>query len=992
MNRLFSSLRMRLMLLVFLAVLPALGMILYSGLEQRRAAITNAEHQAAHLLKHISFFQDRLIEGTIQLLESLSQVPQVKKLEDCSEIFSAILERHKQYTNIGLLDVQGDLRSSGIEFRNPSNVADRSYFQEALLTRRLFISEYIVGRISRAPSLIISCPVNDETGVARGVLYAGLDLEYLASLALVEPLPSDSTITMTDTWGAILYNSRRPEEMLGKPFPNTETLGLALGNGRHLTQSTGADGKIRLHAYHPISNLASVGYVFIELDRQSILVLPDQILMRNLTGLGVVAALALLASWLLGSALVTRKVTILGEAANRLAQGDLSVRTGLGSGGDEIDRLASTIDRMAEALQQRETQRRLAEAALQASEEKYRLIVETAGEGICVMDEQQNIVFVNWIMAAMVGYTPNEVIGRSALDFIFEEDLQEHSDALKRRSMGMDEKYERRLRHKDGHAIWTLISAVPIFDDAHEVTGGFAMFIDITDRKLAEIATAGSRKKIEALFQFAPEAIFLERTSGEIIDCNKAAEHMTGYSREELIGMPVEHLIPQETATILPELLSALSASREYCVEAQNVRKNGEVFPVRVSTKLIELGGEETLIVIVRDLSEQKRMESEILRIQKLESLGVLAGGIAHDFNNILTAVVGNISLAKMHVKDARVAGRLEEAENASMRARDLTFQLLTFSRGGSPIKEVVSLAEIVRQTSEFVTRGANVRCHFDLPDELWHVEADPGQISQVINNIVINGLQAMPEGGVITIMAQNLEAGQDFHLPIHSGRYVKISIKDNGIGIAKEHMPKIFDPYFTTKQDGSGLGLASSYAIVHKHGGYISVDSEPGAGTCFEVYLPAAVAGAARAMRAEQAGFTGSGKILVLDDDEQVREVAGVMLTQLGCEVVLAAEGSVAIDLYKEARDGGKPFDAVILDLTIPGGLGGKETIQYLLDIDPEVKAIVSSGYSNDPVMANFEEYGFRGVVSKPYRISDLSIVLKQVLPGAPGRKRISP
>ncbi|MHC1725622.1 MAG: PAS domain S-box protein [Syntrophobacteraceae bacterium] len=982
MTALFSSLRMRLMLLVFLAILPALGLILYSGLEQRKQAIVNAEHQAAHLLMHISLYQDRLIEGTIQLLESLIQVPQVKKLEDCSEIFSGILNKHVQFTNIGLVDAQGNLRATGIPVQNPTNVADRSYVKEALLTNRLFISEYLVGHITRVPSLVVSCPVIDETGETRGVLYAGLDLQYLSALAALEPLPSNSTISITDTWGTILYNSRSPEELLGKPFSKTEILGLALGNGLGMTQSVGPGGKMLLHAYHPISNLAAVGYVFIELDQESILVVPNQILERNLIGLGIVAGLAILASWLLGSALVTKKLTILGDAANLLAQGDLSVRTGLGAGTDEIDRLAFTIDRMAEALQQREAQRQQAEAALKASEEKYRLIVETANEGICVMDEQYNIVFVNWVMAAMVGHTPNEIIGRPASDFIFTEDHQAHVASMERRLKGIEEKFERRLRHKDGHAIWTLVSAVPIFDDVHEVTGGFAMFIDITDRKQAETATAESREKFEALFQFAPEAIFLEKTSGEIIDCNKAAEEMTGYPREQLVGMSIAQLIPEEIAATLPEISRELNVNGEYSMESMNVRKNGEVFPAQVSIKLMELNGEETLIVIVRDLSERKRMESELLRVQKLESLGVLAGGIAHDFNNILTAVVGNISLARMYAKDdAKVIRRLEEAENASMRARDLTFQLLTFSRGGTPIKEVVSLAEIVRQTSEFVMRGANAGCCFDLPEDLWQVEADPGQISQVMNNIVINAIQAMPDGGIIKIMARNMEAGQDLHLPISPGRYVRISVEDSGIGISKEHIPKIFDPYFTTKQDGSGLGLASSYAIVHKHGGYIAVESEPGAGTAFEVYLPAADV-VIRPTGPEEKRLPGkSGRVLIVDDEKLILDVAGAMLTQLGCEVAFATEGSSAIDMYKEARSQGKPFDAVILDLTIPGGLGGKETIRYLLEIDPDVRAIVSSGYSNDPVMANFEEYGFRGFVSKPYRISDLSDVLRKVL-----------
>ena len=644
----FSSLRFRLMLVVFLAVLPSLGLILNSGLEQRKQAIAAAEQQTSLFLTHASLYQDRLIEGTIQLLETLAEVPEVRLGDDekSSEIFASILKSHKQYTNIGAADADGNVIASGVPQKEPANIADRFYFDRAMRNGRLAIGEYTFGRISKAPQLNMGYPVKDQSGSLRGVIFAGLSLDYLSDVATREPLPPESTVIVTDNWGTVLYDNKN-QGMRGKPFPNPESVGMACALGKGMLKTSGSRGEKLLHAYGPISDLTAVGCIFIELNEQSVLAGPDRMLIRNLIGLGTAGFFAILASWLLGSLLVTKKVKVLVGAAKQLSEGDLTVRTGLGKGGGEIDRLASVFDNMARALEQREEERRETDATLSVIEERFRLIVETANEGIWAIDPDGNTTFVNRVMADMIGYRPGEIMGKSFLGFIFEEELQAQKEAFVRRSQGAEERYERRLRHRSGHEVWALISAVPMFDDAHGFVGSFGMITDITNRKLAEKATRESQERFQALFQFAPVAIFLDKLNGNTVDCNKAAEEITGYAREELLGMPIGNIIPEQIWPVLPKTGKETLPKGEHSVESIIVRKDGEVSAVLVSTKLISLNDEEAFIIIVSDITERKRAEEERMRLvaaieQTAESIIITDTNWIIDYvNPAFTAMAG---------------------------------------------------------------------------------------------------------------------------------------------------------------------------------------------------------------------------------------------------------------------------------------------------------------------------------------------------------------
>lgn len=378
----------------------------------------------------------------------------------------------------------------------------------------------------------------------------------------------------------------------------------------------------------------------------------------------------------------------------------------------------------------------------------------------------------------------------------------------------------------------------------------------------------------------------------------------------------------------------------------------------------------------------REQMEEERQKIEKLESIGTLAGGIAHDLNNFLTAIVGNISLAMVFEDPQKKDRLLTEADKACTQVSNLTKQLLTFSKGGAPILQAAIIGDLLKDSAAFALRGSNVECELIIPDDLWPAEIDVGQINQVINNLAINARQAMPDGGTIAIQAENVTMDTESSLPIEAGGYIKISLKDQGTGISQENLQKIFDPFFTTKQAGSGLGLATSYSIIEKHKGYISVESQIDIGTTFYIYLPASLGEIPmQDEKVEKKPTIGTGKILVMDDEKHVRDTTASVLTSMGYEVTTTINGAEAIKTYKEEMASDNPFDAIILDLTIPGGMGGKEAIKELIEIDPGVKAVVSSGYSGDPILSNFREYGFMDLIPKPYKIQELNEILHRVI-----------
>ncbi len=464
---------------------------------------------------------------------------------------------------------------------------------------------------------------------------------------------------------------------------------------------------------------------------------------------------------------------------------------------------------------------------------------------------------------------------------------------------------------------------------------------------------------------------------------NKKTSEITGYEQKELLNINTLDLIhPEDKSRIRKIIVGRIKKRGDATIfDARIVRKDKNERWCEIALEYIPYKGEHAIMAILRDITNYKKMQEEIIRSEKLESLGILAGGIAHDFNNFLTIIMGSCSLIMMKMKgNSEITDMISDVAKATNRAKRLTQQLLTFARGGAPVKEITSIVSIVKDSSEFVLRGSKSKCEFLISDNLYSVNVDVGQISQVIQNVVLNANQAMPEGGTIMISIENKNIKEGGKITLKTMKYIKISIKDQGVGIPGKHLIKIFDPFFTTKQAGSGLGLAISYSIVKNHCGYIEVQSDLGKGATFCIYLPAQKKQGEKEKEKKYIFFKEGGKVLIMDDEKGVRELIRKILNNMGFDVDLAKDGEEAINKYRKAIDSEKSYDIVIMDLTIPGGMGGEEAVKELLKLDPDAKVVVSSGYSTDPIMSNYKDYGFKGCLSKPYNIDELSEVLEKI------------
>ena len=496
-------------------------------------------------------------------------------------------------------------------------------------------------------------------------------------------------------------------------------------------------------------------------------------------------------------------------------------------------------------------------------------------------------------------------------------------------------------------------------------------------------------RKYHTLVENLPVAAYTTDSAGIVISANPAMVKMfLADSKEEIYTIPVSQRYrdPDDREHFLTELREKGKVDN---YEMQLIRGDGSPFWASVSANvtLNELDEIQFIDGIIRDISSVKALEAEIVKAQKLESIGILAGGIAHDFNNIMAAVLGNISLAKLYSSDnSKVQSKLEEAEKASLRASELTRQLLTFSKGGQPVRRVSSIHKILKESAAFASIGSEVKVIFDLSEDLWSVEVDEAQIGQAVNNMVINAIHAMPGGGEIKIGAANHLFDFENDLSIKPGQYLRVSILDRGSGISPDILDNIFDPYFTTKPKGSGLGLATVYSIIRNHGGRILVDSSSDKGTEFVFYLPAVERKPEEFMQpATSGGKNGYAKILVMDDEVSVLEVVSEILEHHGYQVDTVTDGLEAVKKYRTAFDTKEAYDLLIMDITVPGGIGGVEALRQILTIDSTAKAIVASGYANNTVMANYQEFGFVDSMIKPFRLETLLEAVYRIVSVAP-------
>jgi PAS domain S-box-containing protein len=617
------------------------------------------------------------------------------------------------------------------------------------------------------------------------------------------------------------------------------------------------------------------------------------------------------------------------------------------------------------------------------AEQVWRSTFDSTNDAICLLDVDQYILQCNRSMAELFGKPPVEINGRRCCEVIHNTaepipgcPVTRMKKTMRRESM------ELRINGR-----WLEITVDPILDENNKLTGIVHVARDFTERKNMEIRLRQSEERFRTVFEQASIGIAMSDREFRFFRVNAAFCAMFGYSAEELSAMTFKDITHPAYLSADIENVARLTR-REipfYKTIKQYIKKNGDELWAEITLSILRNEKGEFLhsLVLVEDITARKRAEEEMQRAARLESLKMFAGGIAHDFNNLLGGIFGHIDLARSELPTKHKAAEyLDKSFPAFERAKHLARQLLTFAKGGAPIRKPVRLPDLIRDTCALSLSGSNVKCKHRFADQLWAVEGDENQLAQVFGNLMINASQAMPEGGVVTVVAENrtIEAGRIGKLS--AGRYVTVTVWDQGIGIPEKLLDKIFDPFFTTKLRGSGLGLATSHSIITRHGGHIEVASKQGEGSAFTIWLPASVSqDLSEDLKESVADLCGSGRILVMDDERIIREVINHILTGAGYEVVLTAEGKETVEEYGKAMRTKKAFRAVILDLTVPDGMGGEKTLRELKKLDPDVVAIVSSGYSDDDLLANYSAHGFAAMVSKPYRSSELLLTVKHAL-----------
>ncbi|GAB4336826.1 MAG: hypothetical protein Kow0037_18590 [Calditrichia bacterium] len=680
-------------------------------------------------------------------------------------------------------------------------------------------------------------------------------------------------------------------------------------------------------------------------------------------------------------ALISNPIIKLSRIAEQVSEkGDFNIRVSKPSN-DEIGILYDSFNRMLSQIGMFTKELINKNEEIQENQQRLQILMDTIPDAMFLHEIDGKIIDCNLTAASLFGFAEDNLQNKNIQEF-FAGEMAANKIEHRIQDTLANEYYDFQMEAQkaDGSAFPVEVRMRRLFSLGRVFI--LSVITDITRRKQAQMKLRESEFRYRTLFEQSPVGVVSFNKNLELQEYNNLILDLSGISATQLNGLDLKNY--QNESWFIP-FKESLDGKRGFYQGEVNIPiSNRKKWIILRTTPLLDSRNEITGVLgLVEDATERKILEEELLKSRKLESVGILAGGIAHDFNNILTAVLGNISLLISKYGDSPdISQKLKNAEKAALRARDLTQQLLTFSKGGAPIRETKNIRALIEDTVQFSLRGSNVRYQLNLAEDLKPASIDEGQISQVIQNLVINADQAMPEGGTLAISAENqsLPAGNPYGLP--AGDYICIRVKDKGVGIAPEHLDKIFDPYFTTKQKGSGLGLATSYSIIKQHEGKILVNSQLGKGTEFSIFLPAST----EIIKAseDESPMTESyseARILIMDDDEMVREVGGAMLQSLGYQVEYAAEGKEALEKYQAALENGSPYDLVIMDLTIPGGMGGKDAIVELMRMDPNARAIVSSGYSHDAVMSDYKSYGFKGLIAKPFRLEELKRVVSETL-----------
>jgi len=631
----------------------------------------------------------------------------------------------------------------------------------------------------------------------------------------------------------------------------------------------------------------------------------------------------------------------------------------------------------------------LAEKALEESEARHKAMVAGISDVIGIIDAKGIIAYKSPNIERLFGWKPEELVGESAFIAVHPEDLPWVSVEFNKvlTDNHASETIEYRYRCKDGSYKMVELTATNHLQDTY-IQGILLNYKDITERQIAEKAISEEKERLAVTLRSIGDGVITTDIDGKVMIINRIAEELTGWKQSEAYGKPITTVF-----NIVNE-----STREAHINPVEKVIASGSIIELENHTVLISKDGRERVIadsgapindnesniigvvLVFRDMTEKQKLMENMQRIDKLDSLGILAGGIAHDFNNLLGGIFGYIDLARSSSDENDGVNKyLDKALTVFDRAKDLTQQLLTFSKGGVPKRETGHLGKFIEESALFVLSGTNISCELDVNKDLWLCDFVGNQIGQVIDNMLINAIQAMPQGGKVEMSARNRIIGEGEKPTIEAGKYIEIMIKDYGEGIDREVIKSIFDPFFSTKSKGNGLGLATCYSIVQKHDGYIDVESESGKGSTFYIYLPASISSALLNKKEVVSEHQGQGIVLVMDDEDFMREVLSKMLVSFGYTVIEAVNGEEILALSEGLRDEGKSIKCAIFDLTVPGGMGGKETLVEFSAMFPKVPVFASSGFSVDPTMSRPQDFGFTDSIQKPFGAKELAQILEK-------------
>jgi PAS domain S-box-containing protein len=973
-----------LMAVIVAASVAAVGTLFLSFLEQslRQSIYTGIDSIARTASDSVSQFLDDSLRDTQAIASRLStETLQERDAETAEHDLRSMFEIYPKFQNgMFLLDEHGDLWADyppHPETRGKS-FAFRQYFTQTMAEGKGIIGTPYRSARTGQPVLTFTAPLKDGSGKLMGLLACSVQLLSPNALGGIrnERIGETGYLYIFDT-SRLMIMHPRDERVLKRDVPPgaNRLFDAALKGFEGIGETVNSRGVRMLVSMKRIPGTQWI----IGAQQSSTEAFAPLKEAKKRTVLGILTA-ALLAA-VVGIVMVRRitdPISKLRLAASDFGGPDFETRLNHMPSAGELGELTETLKHMSRKLSQ-------TMSSLKRATRDWERTFDTVPDAVFLIDQNHGVFRLNSAASRLVDLPFTRAIGRKCYELLHGLDHAPahclHKETLTSGRIARAE--------FDGMIPGRVleITSSPLAEDSGDIVGAVLVARDITAQKEANRAIRESEERYRDIVENSLDAIFTCDRYGRHISCNQAMCEILGYGRNEIIGMGLTEMTDPDTARTLQMDFDRLYDTgiplRDVSYEV--ISKDSRRIILRGNVRLMSKGGMKMgLLGIMRDVTEQQVLEAHLQRTEKLEAIGTLAGGIAHDFNNILTAIMGHLNLAKLYTdqKD-RLTKTLSEAEKAVLRAAGLTRQILTFSKGGEPVKEVIAISPLVQEAASMALGRAS-RCTYETlyEEDLPAVEADRGQLIQVLTNLLINARQAMPDGGLIQVRAgkRNVRT-KDRVGTLPEGTYVYVVVKDQGVGIPSRSLHRIFDPFYTTKQEGSGLGLATCHSILTRHGGHIEAASTPGEGTAFTFYLPAKDALPERLEERRDRFEKGEGRILVMDDEEPILVVVAHALKGAGYDVDTARDGAGAVALFRIAMEEQNPYHAVILDLTIPGGMGGLETIKALKTMDGAVKGIVSSGYSHDPVMSNPLKYGFSGAMQKPYKLTDLTAILRELV-----------